>query len=330
MYLGLDIGYSNLKIAFGPKGQRPQTRILPVGVTPADHAGTNYLSEEGGVRVMVDNQPLVACVQPQMVSRGSRALDERYTESQQYRALYYAALKLTGAPRIDCVATGLPVHQYFNEALRKRLVNNLKGLHLVDGNRTVEVQAVNVYPQPAGMYIAFLTGRPQGAGEMADQAVLVIDPGFFSVDSVVILHNRPYPDAVATSTAAMSRVLELADEAITREFMEATAMPGKFKATLEERLREGRTDIYCHGRKLDAGPYLERAAAQACERALGEVTASLRDVSFEIDVVLLAGGGAHLYAPTIRQTFRQQRVMVMRDAPTANAHGFWVFAGGGA
>lgn len=329
MYLGLDIGYSSLKIAYGPKGQRPQTLTLPVGAAPVDSAHNGYFRNQDGVSVVVDGEPWMACAQPLMLGNGSRVLDEHYTQSSRYRALYHAALKLTGAQRIERVATGLPVRQYFNQALRSRLVDMLKGRHQVDAEHTVEVCDAAVYPQPAGMYVAFLTGRPGGADEMNNQTVLVIDPGFYSVDSVIIRHNRPYPDAVSTSTQAMSRVLELADAAITAEFCDDTAMPGRFKGTLEERLREGRMDIRCGARLTDARPYLERAAAIAGKHALEEVVSSLRNTSFNIDVVLIAGGGASFYAPAVHRVFRQQRVMVMRDAPTANAHGFWVFAGGG-
>lgn len=330
MNLGLDIGYSGLKLAYGPKGQRPTTLALPVGAAPTQQIGANYLNDDEGVRVLIDGEPWAACVQPYMASHSGRSLDQRYTETRQYRALYHAALKTTGATHIDCVATGLPVRQYFNEGLRDRLARMLKGRHQVDADRVVEVADAKIYPQPAGMYIAFLTGRPNGPQEMNDQMVLVIDPGFFSVDSVVIRHNRPYPNAVATSTQAMSRVIEMADEAITHQFSDDTTMPGLYKAALEERLRERRTDIRCYGRLIDARPYLEQAAAVAGKRALDEITASLRGVDLNIDVVLVAGGGASLYAPVIRHAFPHQRVMIMQDAPIANAHGFWVFAGGGA
>ena len=34
--LGVDIGYSNLKLAIGPSGSEPKTIILPAGAGPAD------------------------------------------------------------------------------------------------------------------------------------------------------------------------------------------------------------------------------------------------------------------------------------------------------
>lgn len=327
MHIGLDIGYSGLKLAFGIKGRQPRTMTLPIAAVPASQAAANYLGDEDGVRVMVEEMEYIACLDPYLVARGARSMDNDYPKTRQYRALYHAALKLARVESVDCVATGLPVSQYFNKRLRSHLAGMLQGRHRVDRNRVVEVRRSLVYPQPAGMYAAFLTTQPGGGKNLDDQTVLVIDPGFFTVDSVVIRHNRPYPNVAVTSTQAMSRVIEQVDEVLTREFADITAMPGRFKAAIEEKLRAGSSEITVHGRRLDVAPYLERAAAVAAEHALGEIAASLRELDFNIDIVLVAGGGARWYAPTIRQHFHRQRVVVMDEAPTANAYGFWLFAG---
>ena len=38
--LGVDIGYSNLKLAIGQSGSEPKTIILPAGAGPADRSPT--------------------------------------------------------------------------------------------------------------------------------------------------------------------------------------------------------------------------------------------------------------------------------------------------
>lgn len=330
MHLGLDIGYSSLKISFAAPGSEPHNVVLPVGVTRTDPAAGDYFGGAAdGIRVSVDGERYVACVQPHMAADWSRTLDRSYTRSTQYRALYYATLATAGSTRIDCVATGLPVSLYFNKALREELVRQLRGRHEVAPGKEVDVAEARVYPQPAGTYIAYLSAAPGRQQVMEGRSALVIDPGFFSVDSVVIRNNRPYPNASATSTEAMSRVLERADGEITRLHDDATATPGLYKATLEERLREGRMDISSGSREIDARPYLECAAELSCERALREINSSLRGLEFNIDMVVVTGGGAWLYAPAIRKAFRRQRVVVMDHAPMANAIGFRVLAGGG-
>ena len=330
MHLGLDIGYSSLKLSFAAPGCAPRNLVLPVGVTRAEHAGSNYFGTgTDGIPVVVDGERYVAGIQPHMAPDSPRSLDRSYTSSGQYRALYYAALASTGQRHIGCVGTGLPVSLYFNKALREDLARQLRGRHEIGDGQVVDVANAKIYPQPAGTYIAYLSGAQGREESMRSSNALVIDPGFFSVDSVVIRHNRPYPDASVTSTEAMSRVLERADAEITRRYAEPTATPGLHKATLEERLREGRTDITFGPNKIDARPYIERAANATCERALNKITSSLRGLEFNIDVVLVTGGGAWAYAPIIRETFKLQRVIVMDNAPLANAIGFQILAGGG-
>lgn len=48
MYLGLDIGYSSLKVSFCDEGEKPQHVTLPIGVTRCDSGAGNYFSAGDG------------------------------------------------------------------------------------------------------------------------------------------------------------------------------------------------------------------------------------------------------------------------------------------
>lgn len=327
MRIGLDIGYSGLKFVYSPKGEPRHAAVLPVGAAPAESMGANFMgSGDEGIRVLVDGVPYIAGVEPSMIPGNTRSLDRKYTESPQYRALLNAALRQAGSPQVACLATGLPVNLFFNAELRKDLKARLTAKHQVAPGRDVAVRDVRIYPQPAGMYMAWMDSTHGAEEAMADKAVLVIDPGFFSVDSVVIRNNRPYPGAAATSTEAMSRVLELADKDITQEFGDKTAMLGLYKGPIEQKLRQGKTEIFVAGTSVDTLPWLKRAGDTIAQRALPTIESSLRGLGFDIDVVLVAGGGARFYAPTIKERFPRQQVIVMANAPLANAHGFRSFA----
>lgn len=117
-------------------------------------------------------------------------------------------------------ATGESVFQ------RSQIKYALIGRHEIAPGRVVEVKSARVYPQPAGAFLSYLLTVPGGGTETQDKAGPVIDPGFFSVDSVTLHNNRPYPGAASTSTHAMSRVIEVADGELTRQFGDATTMPG--------------------------------------------------------------------------------------------------------
>ena len=64
--LGIDIGYSNLKLAFSKSGEKPKTILRPAGAAPADRFGNRF---DGKVKadflhVLVGDEEFVAGVSP--------------------------------------------------------------------------------------------------------------------------------------------------------------------------------------------------------------------------------------------------------------------------
>lgn len=126
----------------------------------------------------------------------------------------------------------------------------------------------------------------------------------------------------------MSHLFERTDEMIIKRHKSVTATPELFKTTLEESLRDGRTDIPCGVRDIDALPFLERPAEHAGQRALAKITLSVRGLDFDLDIVLVASGGASLFAPAVRQAFPDTHVVVVENATMVNADGFLLLAEG--
>ena len=56
--LGIDIGYSNLKLAFGQKDETPKTHLRPAGAAPADRFGSRFdgKAQDDFLHVLVDGQ----------------------------------------------------------------------------------------------------------------------------------------------------------------------------------------------------------------------------------------------------------------------------------
>src|SRR5699024_1847924 len=140
---------------------------------------------------------------------------------------------------------------YLNEGTRKQLFRMLEGRHQAAPGREVVVESVRVVPQPAGTFIAYADSTQEAVDFLKGKTVLVIDPGFFSVDSVVLRNNQPYPGAATTSTSAMSAVLERADEAITREYEDDSAALGMYLGRMEEALRTGQSTIFVVGNPVE-------------------------------------------------------------------------------
>src|SRR5690606_38332643 len=116
-----------------------------------------------------------------------------YSSSDEYMALYLAALSAVGAGTVEMVTTGLPVRHWADKKRRDALAKSLTGRHYIRADLTVDVHAVQVLPQPAGTYatVAVEGSPPAAAGEKRqgirrDNTVLVVDPGHFSFDWVLL------------------------------------------------------------------------------------------------------------------------------------------------
>ena len=104
--VGLDIGYSNLKLAWGQRGEVPRLRVLPAMAAPRAQvaealgiAGPDSPSGTGsvagsdaaqGIEVTLDGESWIAGVRPTRVCGWQRALHADYPASQSYQALLLA------------------------------------------------------------------------------------------------------------------------------------------------------------------------------------------------------------------------------------------------
>lgn len=143
--VGLDIGYSNLKVAFG-NADAPTTILRPAGAAPADRFGTRLDGklQEDFLYVVVNGKEYIAGVSPDRAQMWNRSLHEEYSSSESYKALFKAGLLLTGMKRIDMLVTGLPVSQYLEESKKKALENLMRGTHVINPGLSVEVRNVKV------------------------------------------------------------------------------------------------------------------------------------------------------------------------------------------
>jgi plasmid segregation protein ParM len=64
--LGMDIGYSNLKLAWGDQDVKtPRTAVYPSGAAPTDHISASITSNvhQGGFKVTVDGEDYIAGIE---------------------------------------------------------------------------------------------------------------------------------------------------------------------------------------------------------------------------------------------------------------------------
>ena len=59
--LGIDIGYSNLKLAYGAADGEVETALRPAGAAPADRFGSRFdgRAQDDFLHVLVDGEPFI-------------------------------------------------------------------------------------------------------------------------------------------------------------------------------------------------------------------------------------------------------------------------------
>lgn len=317
--LGIDIGYSNLKLAYGPQGAEPKVLLRPAGAAPADRLGEKIggNGEEDFLRVLVNGEPFVAGLSPDRAELWSRELHEDYPSTNSYRALFHAGLLLSELDQIDLVVTGLPVNQYLNPELRERLAAQMQGEHQITPRRKITVSKVKVVPQPVGGFVDHVWSL-QDATEIEDSRVLVVDPGFFSVDWVLISNGELRRQSCGTSLEASSVILDEAVRLIAEDFGGNVG-----RERLEHTLRNGHDQVRLFGERVDVASYLKKAADKVGPIVSTRLRESLRKENASADMVLLVGGGAGFFELAVKEAFPLLKVSTPDTPVFANARGFW-------
>lgn len=313
--LGLDIGYSNMKICIGMKDKH-ETKVIPVGVVPDDGMRGFGFDQQSraACRIMVDDHPYFAGVSPDAITGRQRTLHADYPSTVDYRAMFSAALLTSASKEIDTLVTGLPVEQFLDPKRVTALKKSLTGSFKVTPKRVVDVKHVVIAPQPIGGYMSAVSEHP----ELEEMRVLVIDPGFFSVDWVSIHHGAVVNGTLGTSLKAVSVLLDAATADIYREYGGRVSVED-----LEQSIRDDKNTVFLFGETIQIKPHLEKAAADVGSEVTKSILSCIREVKSEVDALLLVGGGAHLYKDAAKDAFPRSKVIIPENSVVSNAEGFW-------
>lgn len=313
--IGMDIGYSNLKIKCGLPGKEKKI-VLPVGVISAESVNGFGRTDPNAVRVIVDGRPYIAGVAPSsMGADWQRTLHADYPSTDEYRALFHATLLTSAMKEVDILVTGLPVNQFLDKGLRTALENRLTGTHQVTAKRDVTVKRVVVVPQPIGGYMEAINGGQ--IPNLEAMRVLIVDPGFYSTDWAMVRNGDVVRGALGTSVQAVSVLFEKVSSILFKEH------GGRIPVEeIEQSVRTGEP-IFLFGDEIDIREALKEASTFVGHQVVDAVKASLRAVRTEVDVVLMVGGGANLYAESFANAFPRSKHLTLEDTVGANAGGFW-------
>lgn len=323
--LGLDIGYSNVKMCFGTPSKYPSSMIFPAGAGLAENFPRQMGKKSAVTTVTIDGEQWITGVNPARFEMASRVLHTNYPSTREYKALFYSALARAGLAEIDVLVTGLPVDQYLSDAEKRSLEAVLTGEHQIAPKRKVVVKKAVVIPQPIGAYLDMISSieDDKEATRVERSRVLTIDPGFFSLDWAMVRENAFQKNASDTSKLASSVILDEAASMISTEF------GGLFpKEDLEDAIQQGFDTVLVGADEVDYSEYLKKASNKVSEDAMKPLLQSLRTEISGVNIVLLAGGGANFYLDTVKTYFPKAKVMVSSEPVLANARGFYVYGEG--
>lgn len=330
--MGIDVGYSGLKQTMGwlEKGfSEAKTLVRPVGAAPVVNcieAGNDVQDER--MPVQIDGQDWFACIDPSSIVKDQRELNYDYAQTNQYKAVFKAALMMAESDVIDVLVTGLPVSQAKDLEQVQALVEQMEGEHQVSKKRTITVKKVVVRPQPSAAFVRMVyehSGDKDMSKMIKMGQTVVVDPGFFSVDWVTLKNGGLIKESSGTSIRAMYRVIDEAAQMLRAEY----GAGANVKKSIETALREGETEILANGQFVNFMPHIEKAAEQISKVALADMKTDMALQDNVADILVLTGGGADLYKKAAREIFPGcKHVVTFKNPVTAIAEGYWLTAQG--
>lgn len=250
-------------------------------------------------------------------------LDTDFALSDGYTARLYGALNcmlpsLPASRTIDFLMLGLPLTTISQNS--DALMNRFVGEHTINrkGDK-VTIKSCVVYPQPLGGYAAYLMKPLERHSE--PPMALVIDIGYNTVDWITcegMVDNPSLSDAVERGMSGFLRE-------VAKEIIEVSGVPESESAVVrmldrymihggEFRLAGKLIKIEDH---VHAGHAILEQAAQAIKNNIG--------VGGIIDLIIISGGGAKLYAPWIKKQFPHHEIITLPSSSLANVRGFHQF-----
>lgn len=317
--VGVDVGYSNVKVVGGSNPDALNSFVFPAQAAPLDKVEGGLAANKDATLVEIQGEQWLAFYKP---GNGElRELNPDYPASQAYLALFYAGL-IAACPEgnvIDCLVTGLPVHHYFDPQKVDALEKRLTGVHQVTAKTKIEVKQVKIVAQPVGTMLDVYS-RHEDADLFPESTVLVVDPGFFSLDWVLFKNGILNKQSSGTSLKAMSIMIEAIYDGIRADYGVSPR-----QANIEIALQSGKTQLAFRGTRLDITPYIDKAKLTVAQAALADLRTEMRFMENEsLDFVLMGGGGASFYQDEVNRLYPDSKIIVSEKSVSTNAYGFWV------
>lgn len=317
----IDVGFGNTKFVTGVGGGRAsdiRCASFPSRAYPSPRDPSRALGSEGRRTFAIPIGGLYYEVGPDVMLAADafRATEIHgdYIDTPQYLALARGALRAMKVRAIDLLVVGLPVSAF--AAKKAALEKLMTGRHDVGGGRSVVVHKALAMAQPNGALIDYATQHDK-VEAMEHEQSLVIDPGSRTFDWLVargmkLAHKQSY-----SVDRGVSNILQLIADDISQEIGQAYTNLD----SIDWALRSGKS-LTVYQRQYNPArmrPMVEIIARDA-------VAAMMRRIggAFNVQHVILAGGGAFLFKKAVKQAFSTHQILEVKEPMFANVRGYQV------
>lgn len=311
--LGIDLGFGRVKVA----GPGFRTSFPAVVAEPGADTEPAGLVEFNGERLLVGAPALL-----EKHHRYAARADKILTQDEQ--AKFRVALALA-AHHYDTdlfrVVTGLPPAHYKEPAYRTQLQDQMTGVFefAYEGRLYgVHVSGVTVDPQAGAAMFDHLVHDDGEVilPERLDQRFVVVDIGHLSSD-IALMHGRKAARGAKSITSVERAVWTVYEECaqLLRQKYRLTKTAAEIDAAYRG------DGIRINGEALPLAELVQQAAFPVARSLVTDILRHAGDIR-EWDVVLLVGGGASLFEPTLTRELGR-RVVVSSQPEYANAAGYF-------
>lgn len=271
-----------------------------------------------------------------------RNLSDNYYDSPVYHALMRGALSYMGETSIDVLCLGLPVSHFRAPEKPEALKKAYTGVVDLDGTNKITIKKVLVHAQPMGGFFglerqvdginAVIEAHPASGlrplttwDDLLDLTVLVVDPGEFTLDWLLVNKGSFNPDVSgAAGDAGRHRVLNTVKEHLEARLQRRIA-PSNLQR-LNDALRSG-TPFKLDGRVVDLSDEdLHRAMRRAVENPMSILMTGIKGARDVIDLVLMVGGHPELYAEAFRKELPHMPIFIAQHPLYSNVEGLQIMA----
>jgi plasmid segregation protein ParM len=326
----IEIGYGTTSFTKGIKNGNPIVETFSSNVALKNGSDlSGGLSRKNTIDIEIDGDVYEVGPDAHLLTdrTTSRALTNKYIDTQQYKALFKGALAMMGEATIDLLVLALPVNNMKRTDELKRFAI---GTHRV-GNQSITVKDVWVLCQPLAGFLSYANTLGQdGFNELSESNVLCLDFGYSTADWLVTRGLKINYKKSGAVNMGMSTILETCVEHlsqvegfkhlddITFDLVDAAFFKHKGKLKISGKAYE----FPVHDDKNGVSYDCESVIKQITSNCLQEVRNSV-GAGADIEKIIVMGGGHQAYLSAIKENYAHHEIVVVDDPLTAVCTGMY-------